>query len=111
VATNHQERVEWESHARFTATVERERYLLQRLTLHVEPVEKFVRAFLRPPLYSTAFDSGFGTLYTAVYRPKRRAVSIRWPGARWDLALKTFDETTCTVELPLNLARRGLGGT
>lgn len=34
VATNHQERVEWRSHARFAATVERERYLLQRLTLH-----------------------------------------------------------------------------
>ena len=32
VATNHQENVEWVSHARFTSTVERERFLLQRLT-------------------------------------------------------------------------------
>jgi predicted choloylglycine hydrolase len=104
VATNHQERVEWESHARFTATVERERYLLQRLTLHVEPVEKFVRAFLRPPLYSTAFGRGFGTLYTAVYRPKRRGLSIRWPGARWDLDLKTFEEKACSVELPVDVS-------
>ncbi len=100
VATNHQERVEWESHARFTATVERERYLLQRLTLHVEPIEKFVRAFLRPPLYSTAFSQGFGTLYTAVYRPKHRAMALRWPDARWDLSLKRFPEKTCLVKLP-----------
>ncbi len=70
VATNHQENVEWVSHARFTATVERERFLLQRLTLHRDPQETFIGAFLRPPLYSTAFDAGFGTLYTAVYRPR-----------------------------------------
>ncbi len=69
VATNHQDKVEWDSHARFTATVERERFLLQRLTLHVEAEEKFVGAFLRPPLYSTAFDHGFGTLYTAALPP------------------------------------------
>ncbi|NSY40402.1 C45 family autoproteolytic acyltransferase/hydolase [Leisingera sp. ANG59] len=100
VATNHQERVEWESHARFTATVERERYLLQRLTLHVEPIEKFVRAFLRPPLYSTAFSRGFGTLYTAVYRPKRRSISLCWPNVRWELSLTSFKETSCRIDLP-----------
>lgn len=87
VATNHQERVEWSGHARFTATVERERYLLQRLTLHVEPPEKFVAAFLRPPLYSIAFGAGFGTLYTAVYRPAARMMELRWPGTEWPLPL------------------------
>jgi predicted choloylglycine hydrolase len=87
VATNHQERVEWSSHARFTATVERERYLLQRLTLHVEPEEKFISAFLKPPLYSVAFGAGFGTLYTAVYRPALREMELRWPGSSWKLSL------------------------
>jgi predicted choloylglycine hydrolase len=87
VATNHQERVEWSGHARFTATVERERYLLQRLTLHVDPPEKFIGAFLKPPLYSTAFAAGFGTLYTAVYRPRERAMELRWPGTAWPLPL------------------------
>jgi predicted choloylglycine hydrolase len=87
VATNHQERVEWSSHARFTATVERERFLLHRLTLHVEPDEKFVGAFLRPPLYSLAFGAGFGTLYTAVYRPAERRMELRWPGTQWSLPL------------------------
>ncbi len=87
VATNHQERVEWSDHARFTATVERERYLLQRLTLHVDPPEKFIGAFLKPPLYSIAFGAGFGTLYTAVYRPAERVMELRWPGSAWALPL------------------------
>lgn len=87
VATNHQERVEWSSHARLTATVERERFLLHRLTLHVEPAEKFIGAFLKPPLYSLAFGQGFGTLYTAVYKPTERRMELRWPGATWHLPL------------------------
>ncbi len=88
VATYHQEKVEWDSHARFTATVERERFLLQRMQLHVDPQEKFIAAFLRPPLYSTAFRHGFGTLYTAVYRPRLGEMELRWPQARWVLSLE-----------------------
>ena len=83
VATNHQERVEWDHHARFTATVERERYLLQRLTLHPETEDRFIGAFLRPPLYSLAFSSGFGTLFTAAYRPRDRSMALCWPNRSW----------------------------
>ncbi len=100
VATNHQERVEWASHARFTATVERERFLLQRLTLHVEPEEKFIGAFLRPPLYSSAFDQGFGTLYTAVYRPWQAQMELRWPKAKWQLNLNEFHDDTRVIFTP-----------
>ncbi|CUH41181.1 C45 family autoproteolytic acyltransferase/hydolase [Ruegeria atlantica] len=92
VATNHQEKVEWASHARLTATVERERFLLHRLTLHTEPEEKFIGAFLKPPLYSSAFDHGFGTLYTAAYRPRQQQMEILWPKARWPLDLRNFQE-------------------
>ncbi len=102
VATNHQETVEWISHARFTATVERERFLLQRLTLHVDPLEKFVGAFLKPPLYSTAYSAGFGTLYTAVYRARRRKLEIRWPGAVWSFDLERFEESSRRIMLPLD---------
>ena len=100
VATNHQEHVEWVSHARFTATVERERFLLQRLRLHRDPEEKFIAAFLKPPLYSTAFDAGFGTLYTAVYRPRKREMELRWPGTVWPLSLDGFEEGARTVLTP-----------
>ena len=100
VATNHQENVEWISHARFTATVERERFLLQRLRLHQDPEEKFINAFLRPPLYSTAFAQGFGTLYTAVYRPRKKQMELRWPDVVWPLSLDEFVEGAREVVLP-----------
>ncbi len=100
VATNHQERVEWSSHARFTATVERERFLLNRLMLHPETREKFISAFLRPPLYSTAFADGFGTLYTVAYRPAAGKVEYRWPGSAWHLSFDRFEETHRTVIVP-----------
>lgn len=100
VATNHQERVEWASHARFTATVERERFLLQRLTLHVDPPEKFVGAFLKPPLYSVAFGAGFGTLYTAVYHPRRFAMELRWPGKSWQLSGRDLVEGNQSITYP-----------
>lgn len=100
VATNHQETVEWISHARFTATVERERFLLQRLTLHPETEEKFIGAFLKPPLYSTAFAAGFGTLYTAVYRARKREMELRWPGHGWKFGLDSFVEKTLRIRLP-----------
>lgn len=100
VATNHQENVEWVSHARFTATVERERYLLHRLRLHRDPEEKFINAFLKPPLYSTAFAAGFGTLYTAVYRPRKKEMELRWPGTVWPLSLDNFVEGARNVLVP-----------
>jgi len=100
VATNHQEKVEWTSHARFTATVERERFLLQRLTLHVEPQEKFIRAFLKPPLYSSAFAQGFGTLYTAVYHPRLARMELRWPRAIWPLDMHAFVPDTRVIYTP-----------
>ncbi|MFD1344133.1 C45 family autoproteolytic acyltransferase/hydolase [Litorisediminicola beolgyonensis] len=100
VATNHQENVEWISHARFTATVERERFLLQRLTLHRDPEDKFIAAFLKPPLYSTAFHHGFGTLYTAVYRPRKGQIEIRWPGTVWSHSFRKFEEGARHVEVP-----------
>lgn len=100
VATNHQERVEWASHARFTATVERERFLLQRLTLHVEPEEKFIGAFLKPPLYSSAFAQGFGTLYTAVLRPRAGRLDYRWPRGIWPFGLGTFSEGSLLIQTP-----------
>lgn len=100
VATNHQERVEWSSHARFTATVERERFLLNRLTMHPETEARFIEAFLRPPLYSTAFGQGFGTLYTAAYWPAEGRMHVVWPGSVWPHSFDHFHEGRRVVHLP-----------
>lgn len=100
VATNHQDRIEWASHARTTATVERERFLLQRLMLHEDPEPEFIAAFLRPPLYSLAFDRGFGTLYTAAYWPSRGEMVYRWPDAAWHLRLDNFTAASREIRYP-----------
>jgi predicted choloylglycine hydrolase len=89
VATNHQEHVDWPEHAAATRSVER------RAALHTADAD----AFLAPPLYASEFDHGFGTLYTAVYRPAERAVTYRWPEASWDQSLAAFTPGTRTVRL------------
>ncbi len=89
VATNHQVTVEWQEHAAATRTVERET-LMQSLLAADVPPEEFEAAFLAPPLYSSAYSRGFGTLYTAAYRPREGRADYRWPGGLpWT---KTFEE-------------------
>ncbi|MEC9267922.1 MAG: C45 family peptidase [Pseudomonadota bacterium] len=68
-ATNHQGRIEWHDHARATATLEREQFLRFRLEDDSLTFPKLVEAFRRQPLYTNAYSSGFGTIYTAVYDP------------------------------------------
>jgi len=80
--------------------VERERFLLQRITLHVDPEEKFIGVFLKPPLYSTAYKVGFGTLYTAIYRPRKREMEVRWPDAIWQFHLDHFIEGSRRIYVP-----------
>jgi predicted choloylglycine hydrolase len=89
LATNHQERVDWPEHAAETRSVER------RAALRTATAD----AFLAAPLYATDFARGFGTLYTAVYRPRDRAVTYRWPGLDWDQSLTAFTPGTRTVRL------------
>lgn len=100
VATNHQQRVEWSSHARFTATVERQRFLLNRLTMHPETQDRFISMFLRPPLYSTAFSSGFGTLFTAAYMPAEGEMQVWWPHHVWTHSFESFTAGSQFILIP-----------
>jgi predicted choloylglycine hydrolase len=90
VATNHQERVDWPEHASATRSVERHAALCSLAD---------AEAFLAPPLYATDYSRGFGTLYTASYRPADRAVSYRWPGTSWSQSLAAFTPGALTVRL------------
>jgi len=98
VATNHQGRIEWHQHARATASLERERFLFFRFADSEETAEGFTNAFLRPPLHSTAYRNGFGTVYTAVYRPHRGEAEYLWPGESWLQSFERFEEGVRTVE-------------
>ena len=91
-ATNHQGIVEWPEQARATRTIEREQTILHLLgdpTLHADG---FAESFLRAPLFSTSYGNGFGTLYTAAYRPGERFVDFRWPAYAWRLGFDAFVE-------------------
>jgi predicted choloylglycine hydrolase len=91
VATNHQPGQILASDAYQTATIERERFLLGRLMLHEDPPERFIGAFLRPPLFSLAYERHRGTLYTAALWPRQRKLSYRWPHAEWTLSVDAFE--------------------
>jgi predicted choloylglycine hydrolase len=96
IATNHQGEVDWPEHARWTRSVERHERLAHLLENGGAGVPD---AMLEPPLRSTSFDAGFGTLYTAAYRPADGAVEYRWPGTTWRHSFAAFREETLDVEL------------
>jgi predicted choloylglycine hydrolase len=82
-ATNHRGTVPGDPvHARSLRSVERQQTLLALLA--ARPDERtMVNAFLRSPLYTTDYARGFGTMYTAVYRPDRGTVDYVWPDSVW----------------------------
>jgi len=98
VATNHQGDVEWHEHARATRSLEREQAIAAALEAAVDP-HGLVAAFLEPPLYSAAYGSGMGTLYTAAYRPGAGSAEYRWPGVVWEQSLGDFREGTRTIRI------------
>ncbi|MBJ3763638.1 hypothetical protein ILP92_12850 [Maribius pontilimi] len=95
VATNHQLDRPLPLKAEFTRTVER-LAALTRVTRKDEG-DAAVAAFGRAPLYQTDFAGGFGTLFTAEYRPGTRAMRLIWPDIEMAQSLHAFDETSVTV--------------
>lgn len=91
-AANHQDEIEWEQHARATQTLQREQFLFEQLRSHPDKPDDLIQSFLRPPLYSAAFARGYGTLYTAVYRPTDGSVEYLWPEDRWEQSFARFEE-------------------
>ncbi len=92
IAANHQMQVEWADYARATATLERERFLFQRLNEPGLSETRLLADFLAPPLYTAAFARNFGTLYTAAYWPADGSMSLLWPGDRLDQSIARFIE-------------------
>lgn len=60
--------MEWAPYAAVIRSVERRRHL-EGLLAAGNGAEAVIAACLRSPLYATRFHEGFGTLYTAEYRP------------------------------------------
>ena len=97
VATNHQGKIEWARHAWVTATLERESTVQSILSDTDETVDGLLNCFLRPPVFNTAYNRGFGTLYTSVYKPYSGTAQIIWPENAWYFDMDNFHETQYQV--------------
>jgi predicted choloylglycine hydrolase len=95
--TNHQGKVDWPEYARAIRSVERERCVLELLGDAGIDRERFVAAFLEPPLHSTEYAGGFGTIYTAAYFPTEGRAEYRWPRVVWEQSFDDFRESTHTA--------------
>ena len=102
VATNHQGRVECRveslPYAAAIRSVERQEFLEHLLAAGTDAAG-VVAACLRSPLYATRFHEGFGTLYTAEYRPTDGVARYYWPGRAWAQSLGAFEEGGIEIAL------------
>jgi predicted choloylglycine hydrolase len=98
-ATNHQDGPGWDRYIAATGSHQREALLAERLRSPGESVEHLTELFLEPPLLSTAYQRAMGTLYTAVYYPRRGEVELRWPGRTVRRSLARFQEGEIEVDL------------
>lgn len=96
LATNHRfDEPEDAAHARRYRSLERQAHLRGLLAEQL-PADQIAEEFLRPPLRSPDYANGFGTLYTADYRPDSGEVHYRWPGTTWS---RRFTSTDAEVRL------------
>jgi predicted choloylglycine hydrolase len=103
-ATNHRgTSPEDPEHARAFHSVQRQQALLHSLE-HQPEVDALVAEFLTPPLYTTAYERGFGTMYTAVYRPGEGVADFVWPTSTWR---RSFDTPSGTRVVALGRPHDG----
>ena len=88
-ATNHQEHLDWPEQAYATNSVERQAVVAELLAQPIS-LDQLVARFLAPPLHSTTYEMGFGTLYTAVYRPADLTIEYHWPDSTWKHSIAGF---------------------
>jgi predicted choloylglycine hydrolase len=96
-ATNHRGLVPADpEQARSLRSAERQQALLVLLAQRPD-AETAIKAFLQPPLHNTDYARGFGTMYTAAYRPHRGVVDYVWPGSTWRRGFDSPDAAHAAV--------------
>lgn len=93
VATNHQKLGGWPLYEEKVQSQHRFDYLNGVIGRQEDTADSFALRFLQPPLYSTQFGRGFGTLYTAAYYPGRNECRYIWPTNEWRFNFDNFEET------------------
>jgi predicted choloylglycine hydrolase len=100
IAVNHQWAVESWDPVLAESTLQREWWLLRLLDDPDVDHERFLGAFLVPPLYSLAHDVGRGTVYTAAYDPAQGDITYVWPTQRVELRFDAFIEGEHEIVFP-----------
>ncbi len=77
-AVNHQLGDEWPSHCRRSKTLKRAAHLDSLYTSHPPSGSEMSAEFRRAPLFSSGYSEGFGTVYTAEYRPHALTAALSW---------------------------------
>lgn len=90
--TNHQESIDWPENAAFNKTLERSAFLEKMLAKKGMDAITIADSFLKKPLYNTKYNKGFGTLFTAVYKPAEGIVEMRWPAVKIRQTFTGFQE-------------------
>lgn len=99
IGTNHQEEITWPAYATMTRTVERRSILEAAVLNPYESIDTLVLKFMTPPLFNTAYEKAFGTLYTALYSPATRSAELLWQDARMQLDLNAFERKRTRIQL------------
>jgi predicted choloylglycine hydrolase len=98
VTTNHQGHVEWAPYAAAIRSEEREERL-QELLEDGTRADGIVAACMRSPVCATRFHEGFGTLYTAEYRPADGVARYRWPHRTWEHSLDKVESGSIQLQV------------
>ena len=77
-AVNHQLDVEWPRHGRISRTRERHGHLSALAAAGTLDEPTLVHTFLTDPVHARHYARGFGTVYTAIYRPLTGEARLLW---------------------------------
>jgi predicted choloylglycine hydrolase len=92
LATNHQPGSSWPIYEEKVATHLRYEHLSRIGEARQHNAYQFTREFLHPPLYSSKFARGFGTLYSAAFYPRHKSCEYFWPSHSWNFGFEKFRE-------------------
>lgn len=87
--TNFQHTVEWQQHAKATHAIERLDTLQQKLD-YASNSQEAMQVMLCKPLYQEAWLRGYGTLYSAVYRPFSNSVELFYHSSHGSKLFRTL---------------------
>lgn len=106
LGTNHQHEIHWSDYAIMTRTIERKALLESALIDDSINTLSLLKKFHEPPLFNTQFAKAFGTLYTAIYSPITKGVTLSWPKSKeLHQTIEKFEEGKIKISLKTDVSR------